>query len=347
MYLTFLSLVVIGILIGFVYVYYTAPVGGTAAIDFEVKEGESLSSLGSRLKEGNLIKSTFFYKMYIKSKKHGPLTVGTYSLNAKQSLVQIVDTLTSPPPTKTVRITFKEGKNMRYVVSQITKNLGIPENEIYAKLKDKNYLSMLKKQYWFITDAVLNDGLYYSLEGYLYPDTYDFKSTATIEDVFTKLLNNTKKKLDGYKTSFEASSYSVHQILTLASMTELEAMTVSDRKGVAGVFMNRLKQGMTLGSDVTTYYAAKIDMGDRDLYKSEITSANAYNTRSATMAGKLPIGPICNPSLSAITAVLDPTVSTYYYFVADKNKKVYFTKNGTEHNAIIAKLKKEGLWYQY
>ena len=347
MILTLLALAFIAVIGGSIYAYYTSPVGEGTIVDFEVKEGETLSSIGTRLKTSKLIRSEVFYKAYIKLGKHANVTVGTYTLSPEMNLKQIVTTLTTAPAAKTIRITFKEGKNMRYYVSQITKNTGILENDIYAKLKDKNYLSMLKKQYWFITDAVLNDTLYYSLEGYLYPDTYDFKSTVTIEEIFTKLLNNTQKKLQPYENAVKASSYSIHQILTLASMIELEATTPEDRKGVAGVFYNRLQQNMTLGSDVTTYYAAKVDMGERDLYKAELTAANAYNTRSATMAGKLPVGPICNPSVSAIEAALNPTASSYYYFVADKNKKVYFTKNGTEHNAIIAKLKKEGLWYQY
>lgn len=103
---------------------------------------------------------------------------------------------------------------------------------------------------------------------------------------------------------------------------------------------------MSLGSDVTTYYAAKIDMGERDLYKSEISDCNDYNTRCATFK-TLPIGPISNPSISAIKAVVEPIVSDYYYFVADKDKKVYFSKTSSEQNNIIAKLKKEGKWYEY
>lgn len=111
--------------------------------------------------------------------------------------------------------------------------------------------------------------------------------------------------------------------------------------------MNRLKAGMALGSDVTTYYAFKIELGERDLYKKEINSSNPYNTRSAANAGKLPVGPICNPSLNSIIASIEYTPNDYYYFVADKNNKIYFSKNSTEHNNIINKLKKDNLWYEY
>ena len=116
---------------------------------------------------------------------------------------------------------------------------------------------------------------------------------------------------------------------------------------MAGVFYNRLNSNWSLGSDVTTYYGAKINMSDRDLYVSEINEKNAYNTRNSSMAGKLPVSPICNPSMSSIKAALYPKTTDKYYFVADKYGKTYFTKTNSEHNQIITKLKRECLWYTY
>ena len=104
---------------------------------------------------------------------------------------------------------------------------------------------------------------------------------------------------------------------------------------------------MSLGSDVSTYYAFKVDMGERDLTVKELNTENPYNTRGPNMSGKIPIGPICNPSKTAIEAALDYTETDAYYFVADKNGKVYFTRNNEEHNKMINKLKKDGLWYTY
>ena len=95
------------------------------------------------------------------------------------------------------------------------------------------------------------------------------------------------------------------------------------------------------------YYAAKVEMNERDIYKSELNAKNPYNTRGPNMGGKIPIGPICNPSKTAIEAALDYTETDAYYFVADKNGKVYFTKNNDEHIKMINKLKNEGLWYTY
>ena len=215
-------------------------------------------------------------------------------------------------------------------------------------LKNKDYLNELISEYWFIDNSILNDNLYYSLEGYLYPETYEFKNrNVTVKEIFKTMLDEMNKKIEPYKESINSNKYSFHEILTLASIVELEGAKSNDRSGIAGVFFNRLDAGMSLGSDVTTYYASKVEMSERDLYKYEIDSVNGYNTRSNSMAGKLPIGPICNPSIISIKAVLNPTSSDYYYFVADKNGNTYFTKTYSEHNRKVSELKQAGLWYIY
>ena len=104
---------------------------------------------------------------------------------------------------------------------------------------------------------------------------------------------------------------------------------------------------MSIGSDVTTYYAARVDMGSRDLYLSEINTYNPYNTRGPEMLGKLPIGPISNVSEQSIKAALYPAKGSYLYFVADKNGKIYFSNTNEEHDKTINSLKKDGLWYEY
>ena len=135
--------------------------------------------------------------------------------------------------------------------------------------------------------------------------------------------------------------------MTLASVVELEVANKDDRKSVAGIFLNRLdsKYFPTLGSDATSYYGAKID----DWSTNRLTSAelndcsNKYNTRCAYNKG-LPVGPIGNPSIESIEAVLNPEKHNYYYFVNDCKGKLYMSKNETEHNNIINKLKKENNW---
>ena len=83
------------------------------------------------------------------------------------------------------------------------------------------------------------------------------------------------------------------------------------------------------------------------LYALQVNEANAYNTRSYNLAGKLPVGPICSPTIDSIKAVLNPDSNDYFFFVADKNGNTYFTKTYQEHTAKVAQLKKDGLWYTY
>ena len=103
---------------------------------------------------------------------------------------------------------------------------------------------------------------------------------------------------------------------------------------------------MNLGSDVTSYYGVKKDMTS-DITQSELDNVNPYNTRISSMAGKLPVGPICNPSLVSIEAAINPSKHSYLYFVADKNGKIYLTQNYETHNRIIEDLKNKGLWFEW
>ncbi|MEI3499451.1 MAG: endolytic transglycosylase MltG [Bacilli bacterium] len=344
-------IIILFILILSLYKIFLAPVNKKGEeVEFIVNKGETFLTISNELKEQNLIRSKIAYKIYVKMKKVDGLHEGQYTLNKNMTIKQIVDILKkkSKKNPNAVIITFKEGINMRKIASLIEENTNHKKEEVFNLLKDQNYLNELINTYWFLTDDIKNPSIYYSLEGYLFPNTYEFSSKdVDLKEIFKKMLDNMEEKLEPYKTQIASSNYNIHQLLTLASIVELEAARSDDRNGVAGVFFNRLKAGWSLGSDVTTYYAIQIDMNERDLYQNELESYNAYNTRSSQMAGKLPVGPICIPSKESIDAAINPKSHNYFYFVADKNKKTYFSKTGTEHNNIVAKLKKEKLWYEY
>ena len=149
------------------------------------------------------------------------------------------------------------------------------------------------------------------------------------------MLDEMATKLEKYKTEIYKTGISIHRLFTMASVVELEASNESDRAGVAQVFYNRIEKNMALGSDVTTYYAVKVDVSERDLRKSELNTFNPYNTRGPNMQGKLPVGPISSVGMASIDAALHPEESEYLYFVADKNGKVYYAKTAQEHNDNI------------
>ena len=319
-------------------------------VEFMVDSGSTYYSVISKLKSEGLIRNELVFKLYIKFNKVNSLDAGTYKLNKNMSVNEIVKEFSKGNTYNpdAIVITFKEGKHMRSIASTISEYTNNTEDQVYNLLKNNEYLNSLIQEYWFIDESILNTNLYYSLEGYLYPNTYEFKNKdVSIKEIFKTMLDQMNKVLTPYKTDILSSKYSVHEILTLASIVELEGGNSDDREGIAGVFYNRLNTNQPLGSDVTTYYASKIEMSDRDLYQVELDEVNDYNTRSSAMAGKLPIGPICNPGLESIKAAIEPQKHDYYYFVADKYKKTYFAKNYNEHVTIINDLKNKGLWYTY
>lgn len=338
------------ILCGFVYRIGIGRVSKDETLkEIEVTSGNTYMSVSKTLKDNHLIKSEFFFKVYVKLHKPTSLQAGKYELSENMSVKEIISVLSngSTYNPNVVSLTFKEGINMRNVAKIIAENTENTEEDVFVTLSDTNYLDELIKKYWFVTEAVKNKNIYYSLEGYLFPNTYSVNKTDSVKKIFEMMLDNMSLKLSPYKEQIQSSTHNIHEILTLASIIELEAGNSNDRSGVAGVFYNRLKSGWSLGSDVTTYYGAKIELHERDLYQREIDEYNAYNTRSSQMAGRLPVGPICLPSLDSISAAVNPTISEYYYFVADKNKKTYFSKTYEEHAQTVASLKSQGLWYEY
>lgn len=343
LFLFFVFLILIFIVI---YFCKLKPVSKNSSIvEFRIDNGDTYSSISKKLEGSNLIRSSLAYKIYVKTHSLGTLKKGIYELREDMSVKEILGALSGNYKEDHISITFKEGINMRKIASLIASNTDNTEEDVYNLLSDKDYLNGLIDSYWFITDEVVDDRIYYPLEGYLFPDTYQFSVGVSVSDIFKVMLDQMDLKLSAYKDKIVSSGYSVHKLLTLASIVELEAGTSSERNGVAGVFYNRLNNGWSLGSDVTTYYAARKDF-NVDLTRSELDECNAYNTRGNCFTG-LPVGPISNPSLESIDGVMNPTSSDYFYFVADRNGVTYFTKSESEHLAIISKLKSEGLWFVY
>ncbi len=319
-------------------------------IEIEIQLGTTKTEIIDILKEKDVIKSKLAFKIYIKLNNIPEFKAGKYYLKQSMSIKEICEMLKTGvmfDPNQ-LDITYIEGKNIRWLAKIISEKTNNSKEDLYEKLEDEEYIDSLIAKYWFLTDEVKDDDIYYSLEGYLFPDTYTITNKdATVDEIIEKMLDRTEDILDEYKEEIENHDYSVHEILTIASIIEAESMSENGRKDVSSVIYNRLKKGMAIQSDVTTYYAIKVDVGERDLYQSEINRENPYNTRGPNMAGKLPVGPICAPSKSSIEAAIYPNDTDYLFFVADKNGKLYFTTTNEEHNEIINELKEQGLWLEY
>lgn len=335
------------------YLWYKSAIkpvqSNSEKVEIEIAQGSGISKIAEQLESSGIIKSADAFKIYCKVNNRTAMQAGKYNIDKNMSVEEIINQFENGNIIdETVTITFPEGKNMRDVVSIIAEKTNNTEEKIYEVLDDEEYLNELIDKYWFMTDDIEDKDIYYSLEGYLYPDTYIFENAdVDAKVIFGKMLDKMETVLDNYKDEIENSKYSAHEVLSLASVVELEARNEEDRAGVAAVFINRLNKKMGLQSDVTTYYALKLNMDERDLTSKELETKNPYNTRSSSMAGKIPVGPICMMSESSIKAVLEHEDTKNLFFVADKNGKVYFSETNAEHENTIKELKEQGLWYTY
>lgn len=343
-----ISLLLIAVCGGLVY-YNTnlQPVNKNATDKIEVliANGTPAVQAIDILKSKGLIKNELVTKVYVKLHCQSVIA-GRYIFTMAMSTQEIWNDICKGNVTNdTIWVTFIEGKRLSYIEKQIAANFPYTVEEVHNVLEDKEYIKELIQKYDVVTDAVLNEKIKHPLEGYLFADTYEFEKNATIKQIIEKMIGTLNQKMQKYKSDIEKNKLSIHELLTLASIVELEEASKNDRKGVAGVFYNRLKSGWTLGSDATTYYAVDKDF-DKELKWSELNSCNAYNTRGTCVKG-LPIGPIASPSISSIEAVIYPTEHDYYYFVDDKYGKTYYSKTESDHNATIRKLQSQGLWYTF
>jgi UPF0755 protein len=172
-----------------------------------------------------------------------------------------------------------------------------------------------------------------SVEGYLFPDTYQFVRGMTPEEMLGKMVQRMRTKLTPeIRARAQDRGLSVHQLLTLASIIEREAVVKDEQKLISAVFWNRLKIGMPLQADPTVQYAVAKER--RALNRSDLATDHPYNTY--TRPG-LPPGPIASPGLGAIQAALDPAPVKYLYFVARDDQRHQFSTTVEEHNAAVAR----------
>ena len=316
-------------------------------IEFQVIEGDTYYLIADRLYEQGLINSIKWYKIHIKLTSPKDLKLGNYSLSKDMGIQKIIEVLENDTYNEDINITFKEGDNMRFIANTSSKYTNNKQDSLYDLLSNKEYIGELINKYWFLKEDILNEKIYYSLEGYLFPDTYSFTNTdVDIKTIIETMLDNMDKKLTPLKNDIEKSGYTVHEILTMASIVEKEAANANDRSKVAGVLYNRINtKGETLGSDVTAYYGAMMDDWTNGLGSAEV-ACNGYNTRlnSKCPINGLPVGPIASPSLESIKASLYPKDTNAMFFVADCSGNVYLTNTYNEHTKLINKLVKEGNW---
>ncbi len=291
-------------------------------LKIEIQEGATLSEITERLLAKNLISNRYLFRIAVEIlNKSQSLQAGIYVINTDLSTFELIQYL-SKGGSFAQRITIPEGTTVYEVGSILAGKLAIDS----AAFVDKAFDTA------FIRGLGLDAG---SMEGFLFPETYDFPPNIRPEAVISRMYSELKYKLKKrfYRRMLELDM-SLNEVLTLASIIEDEAKLKREQPIISGVYHNRLKKGMLLQADPTVRYALK-KFKDPLLYK-DLEVNREYNTY---LYPGLPPGPISNPGLDAIEAALYPDSVEYLYFVSERDGSHYFSRTVFEHNRAKNRIK--------
>lgn len=280
-------------------------------VTLTVTSGEGAKAIAADLEAKNLIHSkTGFYLLIKLLGIEKDLQAGDFRLNKSMDARTIALTMTHG--ILDVWVTTLEGWRVEEIATELSRDLSIPESQF----------------------------LQYASEGYMFPDTYLIPRDATASAVAQMFLDNFNKKVTGaMKEDAKKTGLTFAQVVTLASIVEREGKTDSDRPVIAGVLLNRIKQGMPLQVDATIQYALGYQPFGKTWWKKELSDDDKkINSPYNTYANPgLPPGPIANPGIASIKAAIYPTATDYLYYIHDQTGAVHFAKTIEEHNANIRK----------
>jgi len=351
-----LSIVIVSVGLAFGIIYAGADFMGIGFgrgydTDMNIEKGTPAAQVAEKLKEAGAVKIPMLFRLYSKAKGYdSQFQYGLYTFNTEAGYEDLAQMLmTEGAKAETVKVTIPEGtgitdytKNVNGEdvtvpgIGSILEKAGVCKaSDFMAALRNVKLDSKLLKN--------VNSGkTYYPLEGYLFPETYEFYSYDSKESaalVVTRMITESEKRItDEMFNRANELGYSMNEILTMASIIQMEAgQSTSEMANVAAVFYNRLKSEdfATLGSSPTCYYGTN--------YKNDDGRYNTYNVEG------LPPGPLCSPGIDAIKAALYPTENTpYFYFVTDSKGNFYYHKTLAEQEKTINRLQKDKNWiYEY
>ena len=311
---------------------------------FEIKdENITVDQLAERLHEAGVIEYPFLFKLYVSLKYEDGIGVqaGTYEISPSFNYDKLLGIIDPPPVKSVITLTFHEGITTDEII-EIFVSHGIGSEEGFRDAIENGEFN-----YWFLEDLQTTADRYHRLDGYLYPDTYQFYSDSSEEVALKKMLSNFNKKFNKqYAERVEELGLTVDQVVILASMIEQEAMRNSDYEYVSAVFHNRIASAEFNGkleSDATIQYILSHEYGGRheELTAEDLLIDSPYNTR---LYEGYPPGAICSPSLNSLKAAIYPNADCgYYYFVNDEEGVCLFAKTYEEHLANIKFVEEGGL----
>jgi UPF0755 protein len=294
-----------------------------------IENGDNALVVGEKLSKEKIISGKYYLAFYLwRNGQLHSLVAGTYEFPYGFKIPEVARIITGGEVAFTsIPITFPEGWTMKQMAGRLDSN-GFSGDDFLSIAN--NPPEELKTKYEFLKEIPKGK----SLEGYLFPDTYYFSKDATAQDIVEKMLKNFDVKItDSMRENVATKNKSFYQTLIMASIVEGEVAEDSDRKIVAGLFWNRLANGMTLGSDATLEYVLG---GNKRQHSIEETKTDSpYNTYRYK---GLPPGPVSNPGISSIMAAINPSKTEYSYFLTDtETGKTIFSKTFEEHVANKAK----------
>ncbi len=289
-----------------------------------IKKGMGHSEIAKTLAAAEVINDTKSFILLGKiTRKWSSIKTGEYRILPSMTPIEIFQTLSSGISVNHP-LTVREGENTYEIAAEIqSKGLGTKESFL-ALCRNKTFIQTLG----------LGTPPPISLEGYLFPDTYFFSRSQTLQEMIQQMTKKFQSVWTSeHETHAKAIHFNRHQVITLASIIEKETGANSERKLISSVFHNRLKKGMRLQSDPTTIYGIW-EKYTGNLHKSDLLEKNPYNTYTIPA---LPVGPIGNPGLEAIQAALFPAESNFFYFVSHNDGTHEFTKNLNDHEKAVVK----------
>ncbi|MCZ0932282.1 MAG: endolytic transglycosylase MltG [Oligoflexia bacterium] len=288
----------------------------------DVPPGKTFYQLAGELKEKQIISSEKLFKALILLYGRPALRQGEYEISSDRSVWEIFNHF-KEGKVRVFKVSFPEGFN-HYEMAETLKNHNYSETEQFLNLVwNKNFTKKLIKQ-----DLE-------SLEGYLFPDTYQLTKYLPAEDLITSMTQKFAKIYQEISQSPLEVNLSRHQVVTLASLVEKETGQAKERPLIAGVFFNRLKKKMKLQSDPTILYSLYLIRGfdiEKNIRKADILFNSPYNTY---VVKGLPPNPIANPGKESLQAVFKPEKSDYFYFVSRNDGSHKFSKTYKEHEKAV------------
>ena len=296
-------------------VYYWPQNNMSKNVKVAINQGESLDIISKNLFNKGVITNKRIFQLITKIKGlDTSIPIGTFNLKSVNVNKDIINHLVFGIPERT-RITILEGWNSRQLAKHLSNEMGLDYDNIINTVNDNNFIKSLKVQSE-------------SLEGYLYPDTYFFYDGVDEVSVIKRLVRESQVFWNDSNIAMANSmNFSQHEILTLASIIEGEAIYDSERPIISAVYHNRLKRGMKLQADPTIQYV--IEDGPRRLLNKDLRIKSPYNTY---LYKGLPPGPINSPGFMSLHAALYPQENEYLYFVAKGDGYHTFSKNEKEHD---------------